>query len=114
MKFSIESLYNWYRKTLRHPQYRWWLILGTLLYVLSPIDISPDFFPIAGQIDDVALVTLLFAELSQMLVERFKSRQGEGEAEVPNSTGEESKKSDSPAQTPKHDRTVDVEVASLE
>ncbi|NJP11877.1 MAG: DUF1232 domain-containing protein [Leptolyngbyaceae cyanobacterium RU_5_1] len=41
-------LYNWYRNTLRHPKYRWWIILGTLLYLLSPVDISPDMFPILG------------------------------------------------------------------
>ncbi|NER35983.1 MAG: DUF1232 domain-containing protein [Oscillatoria sp. SIO1A7] len=113
MKFSVESLYNWYRKTLRHPQYGWLVVLGTLLYFLSPIDISPDFLPIAGQIDDVALITLLFAELSQMLVERLKARQGEGQAKAPNSTGEESNKSNSPGDT-RSKSTVDVEAASVE
>jgi len=75
MSFSIESIYNWYRNTIRNPKYRWWIVLGTLAYVLSPIDIAPDFIPIAGQIDDIALVTLMVAEVSQMAIEYFKSRQ---------------------------------------
>ena len=73
MQVSITSIYNWYRNTLRHPKYRWWLVLGTLAYLLSPIDISPDFIPIVGQIDDVMLATLLVTEVSQLFIEKFKS-----------------------------------------
>ncbi|MGB8701394.1 MAG: YkvA family protein [Thermosynechococcaceae cyanobacterium] len=75
MKFPIQSLYNWYRNILRNPQYRWWIILGTLVYLLSPVDFLPDVFPIVGEIDDIALVTLLFAEVSQMVVEQLRKRQ---------------------------------------
>lgn len=74
MSFSIQSLYTWYRNTLRNPKYRWWIILGTLAYLLSPIDIAPDFLPIVGQLDDLTLLTLLIAEVSQMLTERVKAR----------------------------------------
>ncbi|MDY6803809.1 MAG: YkvA family protein [Cyanobacteriota bacterium] len=75
MSFSIESMYGWYRSTIRNPKYRWWVILGTFAYLLSPIDFVPDFIPIAGQVDDIALVTLMVAEVSQMAIEYFKSRQ---------------------------------------
>ena len=54
MNFSIQSVYTWYRETLRNPKYRWWIILGTLAYLISPIDIAPDFLPVIGQIDDPA------------------------------------------------------------
>jgi uncharacterized membrane protein YkvA (DUF1232 family) len=77
MSYSIQSIYNWYRNTLRNPKYRWWIILGTLAYVLSPFDISPDFLPIVGQIDDIAVISLLVAEVSQMTMDYFKSRQGD-------------------------------------
>jgi uncharacterized membrane protein YkvA (DUF1232 family) len=70
-------VYSWYRNTLRNPQYRWWIVGGTLVYLLSPFDILPDFFPIIGEIDDIAIVTLLFAEISQIVVERLKQRQPE-------------------------------------
>ncbi len=75
MSLSPKAIYDWYRNTLRNPKYRWWIILGTLAYLVSPLDISPDFFPIAGQIDDVLIVTLLVSELSQMALEFFKARQ---------------------------------------
>ncbi|MDJ0556201.1 MAG: YkvA family protein [Microcoleaceae cyanobacterium MO_207.B10] len=84
MSFSIQSLYTWYRNTIRNPKYRWWIILGTLAYVLSPFDISPDFIPVIGQVDDVAIVTLLVAEVSQMVIDFMKLRQGKDVASVSN------------------------------
>ena len=72
MSFSIEDIYNWYRSTIRNPKYRWWIILGTIAYLISPIDIAPDFIPLIGQIDDALMITILFTELSQMLIERVK------------------------------------------
>jgi uncharacterized membrane protein YkvA (DUF1232 family) len=76
MSFSMQSIYTWYRDIIRNPKYRWWVIAGTLVYVLSPFDISPDFIPVVGQIDDVLLVTLLVSEVSQIVVEGIKRRQG--------------------------------------
>ncbi len=66
MKQLVESFYAWYRNGLRNPKYRWLIILGTLTYILSPIDISPDVFPLVGWIDDGILITLLIAEVSQL------------------------------------------------
>lgn len=73
MKISIESIYNWYRDTIRNPKYRWWVIAFSVVYLLSPFDISPDFLPIIGWIDDGVIATLLVAELSQLLLERLKA-----------------------------------------
>lgn len=73
MNFS-QSIYNWYRNTIRNPKYRWWIILGTLAYLFSPIDIAPDFIPVIGWIDDGILLTLLLAEVSQMMSARLKAR----------------------------------------
>lgn len=67
MKQLVESFYAWYRNGLRNPKYRWLIIFGTLTYLLSPIDISPDVFPIVGWIDDGILIVLLVAEVSQLL-----------------------------------------------
>jgi uncharacterized membrane protein YkvA (DUF1232 family) len=74
MKFSIQSVYNWYRSTIRNPKYRWWVVLGTLVYFISPIDIIPDLFFPVGELDDVFLLTLLVTEVSQILIEGFKAR----------------------------------------
>ncbi|WP_414549244.1 YkvA family protein [Anabaena sp. CCY 0017] len=76
MKFSIPLLYDWYRNLLRNPMYRWWVVLATLLYILSPIDIAPDFIPILGQIDDVLLLSVLFSELSGLALAAWKAGQG--------------------------------------
>ncbi|WP_414515725.1 YkvA family protein [Nostoc sp. PCC 9305] len=86
MKFSIQSLYTWYRDVLRNPKYRWWVILGTLVYLVSPFDVLPDFIPVVGQIDDVFLLTLLVSEVSGLVIEGWKARKGEVDAEVPNTT----------------------------
>ncbi len=66
--------HTWYRNLIRHPKHRWWIILGTLLYLLSPIDISPDVFPVLGWIDDGVVVTLLITELSQLLLTQLKAQ----------------------------------------
>ncbi|MBG1258623.1 YkvA family protein [Nostoc commune] len=86
MKFSIQSLYTWYRDVLRNPKYRWWVILGTLVYLVSPIDVLPDFIPVVGQIDDVFLLTLLVSEVSGLVIEGWKARKGDVGTEVADSS----------------------------
>ena len=103
MSFSIQSLYTWYRNTIRNPKYRWWVIAGTLAYVLSPFDISPDFIPIIGQIDDIAIVTLLVAEVSQMVVDFIKLRRGKDTQVVSNMNNQGSSTTNN---------TIDVNVVS--
>lgn len=85
MKSIVQSFYNWYSTTLRHPKYRWMIILGTLLYLFSPIDIAPDFLPIVGWVDDAMILTLLTTELSQILGEYRQKRRGTQEtpSEIP-------------------------------
>ena len=74
MENLVQSFYNWYKQTLRHPKYRWVIIGGTMLYLLSPIDIAPDFIPIIGWIDDAAVATLLAAELTQVFLSATTNR----------------------------------------
>lgn len=101
MKFSIEAFYNWYRDTLRNPKYRWWIILGSLLYLLSPLDISPDFLPIIGWIDDGVVATLLMAEVSSLLLDRLKASKTENATTT------------SAASQPDETATVDVDAVSV-
>ena len=35
------------------------VLLGLLAYLLSPIDLVPDFIPVLGQLDDVLVVVLV-------------------------------------------------------
>jgi uncharacterized membrane protein YkvA (DUF1232 family) len=106
MKISVESIYTWYRDIIRNPKYRWWIILGSLLYVLSPIDIAPDFIPIAGQVDDIVILTLLVSEISQLLIEQVKSRKVGQSTTVATSSNE--------TNTNNNQDTVDVKAVSLE
>jgi uncharacterized membrane protein YkvA (DUF1232 family) len=55
---------------LRHPAAPRWLKIGAamiVLYVLSPIDLVPDFIPGIGFIDDVVLVPLAIRWLLKRL-----------------------------------------------
>jgi uncharacterized membrane protein YkvA (DUF1232 family) len=83
MRLSVQSIYEWYRQQIRNPKYRWWIVLGTLAYLVSPIDVIPDIIPIAGQLDDVILVSLLVTELSQWVIERVKLQRGDRSAQMP-------------------------------
>ncbi|WP_017653921.1 YkvA family protein [Fortiea contorta] len=103
MKFSIQSVYAWYRNLLRNPKYRWWVILGTLVYILSPIDIAPDFIPIVGEIDDVFLLTLLVGEVSGLVIEGWKARKGNVDNSTPNT----------PEETTSTANTIDVDAVSV-
>lgn len=43
------------------------MILLTLLYLVSPLDLIPDFIPFAGVLDDMILVPAAIAFLSKLL-----------------------------------------------
>ena len=48
-------------RALRHPQAPLWLKLGVaglVVYIISPIDLIPDFIPLLGIADDLVLVPL--------------------------------------------------------
>ncbi|MDB9416560.1 YkvA family protein [Microcystis aeruginosa] len=76
MKPIVESFYNWYSSKITHPKYRWIIILGTMVYLFSPLDISPDVFPIIGWIDDGIVLTLLTTELSRLVLDYRTHRPG--------------------------------------
>jgi uncharacterized membrane protein YkvA (DUF1232 family) len=50
-----------FKRLLTDPRVDWWrkvVLVGVIAYVVSPIDIVPDFVPIAGQLDDAILVVI--------------------------------------------------------
>lgn len=100
-----DSITSWYRTVIRNPKYRWWIIGGSLVYLLSPFDISPDFIPIVGWIDDGLIATLLIAELSTWALERLKVRKSENTVPTVDSTV---------SSTPSDTKTVDVNAVSAE
>lgn len=105
MKLPAQWIFNLYQTGLRNPTYRWGLIVGTFIYLLSPIDISPDLIPLLGQIDDFALVMLLVTGLSQIIGEWMQRQQLEVES---NST----ENNDDSANV--NTKTVDVKAVSID
>ncbi len=84
-----QSIMDWYRQLVRNSKYRWVVLLGTLLYLVSPLDISPDMMPILGWVDDGLLATIAITEVAQILLDRKRnlrqakqSPTGETSAEV--------------------------------
>jgi uncharacterized membrane protein YkvA (DUF1232 family) len=67
-------IYDQYRKLIRESKFRWLIIVGSALYILSPFDISPDFLPIVGWIDDGLVLTVLLTEVSAILMEKIKEK----------------------------------------
>lgn len=39
------------------------LLLGTIVYVVSPLDFLPDFIPFLGKVDDILLIALVLKRL---------------------------------------------------
>ncbi len=108
--FSVQSLYNWYRDAIRNPKYRPWVIVGSIAYLLSPFDISPDIFPIVGWLDDGIIAGLLVAEISQMMLERLNAGKTSGDAEVKTGAKTETKTG---AAAAKDATTVDIKAEEV-
>lgn len=82
MKLFNQVIHKFLRNSLRHPKFRWIFIAASLLYLISPLDISPDVFPVIGWLDDGMVVTLLATEVSQFLIERRKARKEQAEEQT--------------------------------
>ncbi|MGP1384790.1 MAG: YkvA family protein [Thainema sp.] len=109
MKFPGQFVYQGFRGLLRNPKYRWWIVLGSLVYLVSPIDIAPDLIPILGQVDDVVLISILLMEFSQWLVEKLSLQAGN-----PTSTTGNYDASPNSSTTADYTETIDVEAQSVE
>ncbi len=74
MNFNINSLHNWYRSLLQNPKYRWWVVAASVVYLVSPIDLIPDFIPFAGLIDDTLIISALVAEVALVAKTKLESQ----------------------------------------
>ena len=65
---------------LRHPDAPGWLKVGTaliVLYVVSPIDLIPDFIPFVGFLDDLVIAPLAIRWLLKRLPPHIAQASGE-------------------------------------
>jgi uncharacterized membrane protein YkvA (DUF1232 family) len=88
MKLLAQPLYNWYRATIRNSKYRWVIVLGSLLYLVSPLDLATDVVPIIGWLDDGVIVTVLVTEVSQLLLEQRKERKSKSAGMISSATAD--------------------------
>ena len=81
--FSLRIMRNVkvYRRLIadkRTPKIARWLLGAALAYLVSPIDIIPDFIPIVGHLDDIiiipALVFLALKFIPRHLVEEHRKK----------------------------------------
>lgn len=99
----LEGLRNWYRNTIRNSKYRWLVVFGSLLYLVSPFDVIPDVLPIVGWLDDGIIATLLLTEVSQLLFEQVTSTKKKNTQAT----------SDAANKTTSTEQVVDVEAVSV-
>ncbi len=50
------------------------IIVGTIVYVISPLDAVPDIIPVLGWLDDVAIVSYALSKL-QKEIQRYQEQQ---------------------------------------
>jgi uncharacterized membrane protein YkvA (DUF1232 family) len=74
MNFNLQSLHNWYRSLLQNPKYRWWVVGASLIYLVSPIDLAPDFIPFVGLIDDTLIISLLVTEVASIAKAKLQAQ----------------------------------------
>jgi uncharacterized membrane protein YkvA (DUF1232 family) len=64
----------WY--ALRHPDTPWYakaMALLLVVYVISPIDLIPDFIPVLGYLDDIILVPMLIWAILRALPDAVRA-----------------------------------------
>jgi uncharacterized membrane protein YkvA (DUF1232 family) len=88
MNFSIHSLHNWYRSLLQNPKYRWWVVAASVVYLVSPIDLIPDFLPFAGLVDDTLIISLLVAEVAQVAKTKLQAKSTRSPVTTADPTGQ--------------------------
>ncbi len=67
---------------LRHPQSPGWLklaVVGMVIYLISPLDLLPDFIPVLGIVDDLVLLPLAIRFVLDRLPAAVRADIGHGQ-----------------------------------
>jgi uncharacterized membrane protein YkvA (DUF1232 family) len=91
VKIMISLVKDYWNNSYR--KIPWWTVaavVAALLYVLSPVDLIPDFIPFFGLLDDAAVVSACLFLIEQDLnkYRKWKNSNGDSETEF-TSTGTE-------------------------
>ena len=79
LQFRTELVMLW--RAFVAPETPLWLkglMLVVPLYLLSPLDIIPDFIPFAGWLDDIVVIPLLVSWIVGLLPQRTATRSARG------------------------------------
>ncbi len=60
------------------------ILLGVILYVISPLDLVPDFIPFMGQLDDILLVALIILRFMEQAGQEVFSDNWKGDQNLLN------------------------------
>jgi len=64
---EVKALYR-YMRDKNVPWYRKSVVIGALIYFISPIDLIPDFIPFFGYLDDLGVIMAVVKFLGKELV----------------------------------------------
>jgi uncharacterized membrane protein YkvA (DUF1232 family) len=69
-------------KDVRVPEKYKWLFPVVIIYVISPLDIIPDWIPVLGQSDDLVLVILFLDKLMADVPKKVFRQHWDGEVDL--------------------------------
>jgi len=58
-KYMMDDNVQWYRKSI---------VVGALIYFITPIDLIPDIMPLVGYLDDLGVITAVLKYLGHELI----------------------------------------------
>lgn len=68
---DIKALYR-YMRDRYVPWYRKSIVIGALIYFISPIDAVPDLAPLVGYLDDLGVVTAILKFMGSELIPYYE------------------------------------------
>ncbi|GJM06213.1 MAG: membrane protein [marine bacterium B5-7] len=71
----------------RTPWYAKAIVILTLAYIISPIDIIPDFIPVIGLLDEIILIPIAYSVVMKLIPEEVKAEAASTNIEQDNHSG---------------------------
>lgn len=68
IKTFFDMMTDWLKGDYKHISRRSLAVVGVCMaYVISPIDIIPDFIPVVGKIDDISVIVFMLKQVKKEL-----------------------------------------------